>query len=320
MNDTALKINSDYDVEEHLLQEIKDDLSKNHKELPCKLFYDKRGSELFDEITTLAEYYPTRTETDIIRTNIEEISRYIGDNCLLVELGSGSSMKIRLLLEGLMQLAAYIPLDISYKHLIESATALRKDYPDIKIIPLCVDYTKPFKFPAFNFEWKKTVVFYPGSTIGNFHPEYAKKFLASVARRSGSGSGLLIGVDLKKDKDVLENAYNDSRGVTAEFNLNILHRLNSELGADFDIDSWEHEAIYNEKKGRIEMHLKSLAKQIVTIDDEKIYFKKNETIITEYSYKYTTAEFESLTKDYYNVEKVWTDSNNWFSLQYLTVK
>lgn len=316
MNETALKINNDYDVEEHLLQEIKYGLSKKHKELPCKLFYDKRGSELFDKITTLAEYYPTCTETDIIRANIEEIYRYIGDNCLLVELGSGSSMKIRLLLEGLKQLAAYIPLDISYKHLIESATALRKDFPDINIIPLCVDYTKPFKFPAFNFEWNKTVVFYPGSTIGNFHPEYAKKFLASVARRSGSGSGLLIGVDLKKDKDILENAYNDSLGITAEFNLNILHRLNTELGADFDIDSWEHEAIYNQKKGRIEMHLKSLAKQIVTIDDEEIYFKKNETIITEYSYKYTTAEFESLTKDYYNVGKVWTDSNNWFSLQY----
>ncbi|NIP39823.1 MAG: L-histidine N(alpha)-methyltransferase [Candidatus Dadabacteria bacterium] len=319
MNESVLKLNTHDPRDDHLLEEILSGLNQEQKELPCKLFYDKKGSELFDKITALPEYYPTRTEIEIIESNIEEISACIGKNSLLVELGSGSSIKIRLLLGGLKEISAYVPLDISYSHLIESTNALSKDFKQIKIIPLCVDYTKPFTFPDFDFEWGKIVVFYPGSTIGNFHPAYARKFLGNVAKRTGKGSGLLIGADLKKDKSVIENAYNDSRGVTAEFNLNILYRLNSEIGFNFDTDKWEHSAVYNEKEGRIEMHLVSLTAQNVSHNGTRIFFEKDESIITEYSYKYSLDEFEDLIKDYYRVQKVWVDSNRRFSLQYLSV-
>ncbi|NIX14444.1 MAG: L-histidine N(alpha)-methyltransferase [Candidatus Dadabacteria bacterium] len=319
MSESVLKLNTDDPSDQRLLEEILVGLSKEQKELPCKLFYDKKGSELFDQITTLPEYYPTRTEIGIIKSNIDEIASCIGKNSLLVELGSGSSMKIRLLLGGIKEISAYVPLDISYSHLIESTNALSKDFPDIRIIPLCVDYTKPFEFPKFDFKWEKLVVFYPGSTIGNFHPSYAKKFLANVAKRTGKGSGLLIGVDLKKDKAVIENAYNDTKGITAEFNLNILCRLNSDIGFNFDTDKWEHSAVYNENQGRIEMHLVSLTNQRVSHNGTRISFDKDESIITEYSYKYSLDEFEDLIKDYYNVQKVWVDSNNRFSLQYLSV-
>ncbi|NIT13907.1 MAG: L-histidine N(alpha)-methyltransferase [Candidatus Dadabacteria bacterium] len=302
-----------------MLEEVINGLHKDQKELPCKLFYDKKGSELFDKITELAEYYPTRTEIEIIKSNIEDISSCIGENALLVELGSGSSTKIRLLLSGLKKMSAYVPLDISYNHLIESTEALSKDFPHIRIIPLCVDYTKPFEFPDFDFDWEKIVVFYPGSTIGNFHPPYAKKFLANVARRTGRGSGLLIGVDLKKQKEVIENAYNDAKGITADFNLNMLSRLNSEIGFNFDIDKWQHRAVYNEPEGRIEMHLVSLAQQCVSHNGTRIYFEENEFIITEYSYKYTLAEFESIVNDYYRIDGVWVDNNGKFSLHYLSV-
>ncbi len=319
MSESVLKLNTDDPSDQRLLEEILVGLSKEQKELPCKLFYDKKGSELFDQITTLPEYYPTRTEIGIIKSNIDEIASCIGKNSLLVELGSGSSMKIRLLLGGIKEISAYVPLDISYSHLIESTNALSKDFPDIRIIPLCVDYTKPFEFPKFDFKWEKLVVFYPGSTIGNFHPSYAKKFLANVAKRTGKGSGLLIGVDLKKDKAVIENAYNDTKGITAEFNLNILCRLNSDIGFNFDTDKWEHSAVYNENQGRIEMHLVSLTNQRVSHNGTRISFDKDESIITEYSYKYSLDEFEDLIKDYYRVQKVWVDSNKRFSLQYLSV-
>jgi dimethylhistidine N-methyltransferase len=319
MNEKALKLNTHDPGDEQLLEEVLEGLNKKQKELPCKLFYDKKGSVLFDEISKLPEYYPTRTEIDIIKSNIEDISNNIGKNCLLVELGSGSSMKIRLLLKGLKELSAYVPLDISYNHLIESSNALSRDFPNLRIIPLCVDYTKPFKFPDFDFSWQKIVVFYPGSTIGNFHPNHAKKFLATIAKRCGKGSGLLIGVDLKKEKNIIENAYNDSKGVTAQFNLNILYRLNSDVDSNFEIDKWQHNAVYNEHEGRIEMHLISLATQDVSLNGTRILFEKNESIITEYSYKYTLSEFKNLVRDYYKVQKVWVDNNNRFSLQYLSI-
>ena len=318
MNEKVLKLNTHDPNDEQLLEEVLNSLKKKQKELPCKLFYDKKGSELFDEISKLPEYYPTRTEIGIIKTNIEDISDHIGKNCLLVELGSGSSMKIRLLLNGLNELSAYVPLDISYNHLIETSSTLSRDFPDLRIIPLCVDYTKPFEFPDFDFSWEKIVIFYPGSTIGNFHPHYAKKFLAMIARRSGKGSGLLIGVDLKKEKELLENAYNDSKGVTAKFNLNMLYRLNSEVGSNFEINNWQHNAIYNEYEGRIEMHLISLTKQDVSFNGTRIHFEKDESIVTEYSYKYTLSEFENLISDHFKVERAWVDDNNRFSLQYLS--
>ncbi len=302
-----------------ILNEVILGLKKKPKQLPCKLFYDKKGSELFERICRLPEYYLTRAELEIMSKNIEDISSFVGNNCLLVELGSGSSIKTRLLIDNLSQLAAYVPLDISHEHLIESVESLSNDFPALKIIPICADYTKPFNFPNLDFKWSKTVVFFPGSTIGNFTPRYAKKFLAMIAKRTGRGSGLLIGVDLKKGISVLENAYNDSEGITAKFNLNILSRLNSEISADFNLDCWNHQALYNDREGRIEMRLISLRDQSTRLNGTSINFRKNESIVTEYSYKYSLSEFEELAEDCYRVEKVWVDKDRKFSLQYLSV-
>ncbi|MGB2691179.1 MAG: L-histidine N(alpha)-methyltransferase [Thermodesulfobacteriota bacterium] len=305
---------------ENLLEEILEGLCKTQKVLPSKLFYDQKGSSLFDQICELEEYYPTRTETSIMNENIEDICSILGRNSLLIELGSGSSKKIRLLLSGLQNPAGYVPIDISEEHLISSVNILARDYPHLRILPVSADYTQPFSLPKFDFIYSKKVVYYPGSTIGNFEPEYASQFLNSIGKRLGKGTGLLIGVDLKKDKKILEDAYNDNKGVTAEFNLNILTRLNTELDTDFNIKEWKHNAFYNSKEGRIEMHLESLSEQDVNVDGDNITFKKEETILTEYSYKYSIEDFEELISDSYKLEKVWTDKENKFGILYFYVK
>jgi dimethylhistidine N-methyltransferase len=305
---------------ENLLEEILEGLCKTQKVLPSKLFYDQKGSSLFDQICELEEYYPTRTETSIMNENIEDICSILGRNSLLIELGSGSSKKIRLLLSGLQNPAGYVPIDISEEHLINSVNILARDYPHLRILPVSADYTQPFSLPKFDFIYSKKVVYYPGSTIGNFEPEYASQFLNSIGKRLGKGTGLLIGVDLKKDKIILEDAYNDNKGVTAEFNLNILTRLNTELDTDFNIKEWKHNAFYNSKEGRIEMHLESLSEQDVNVDGDNITFKKEETILTEYSYKYSIEDFEELISDSYKLEKVWTDKENKFGILYFYVK
>ncbi|MGB3365659.1 MAG: L-histidine N(alpha)-methyltransferase, partial [Thermodesulfobacteriota bacterium] len=279
-----------------------------------------KGSSLFDQICELEEYYPTRTETSIMNENIEDICSILGRNSLLIELGSGSSKKIRLLLSGLQNPAGYVPIDISEEHLISSVNILARDYAHLRILPVSADYTQPFSLPKFDFIYSKKVVYYPGSTIGNFEPEYASQFLNSIGKRLGKGTGLLIGVDLKKDKKILEDAYNDNKGVTAEFNLNILTRLNTELDTDFNIKEWKHNAFYNSKEGRIEMHLESLSEQDVNVDGDNITFKKEETILTEYSYKYSIEDFEELISDSYKLEKVWTDKENKFGILYFYVK
>jgi len=304
---------------ENLLEEILEGFNEPQKKLPSKLFYDERGSALFDEISELDEYYLTRTETSIMLDNIEDICSVLGENCLLIELGSGSSRKIRLLLTGLHDPAGYVPIDISEKHLINSVNALAKDYPTLRIFPVYADYTKPFNLPKFEFTPSKRVVYYPGSTIGNFEPEYASKFLNRISNRLGKGGGLLIGIDLKKDNNILEDAYNDKKGVTAEFNLNILERLNRELDTDFNIEEWQHLAFYNSDEGRIEMHLISLSDQTVHLNGSSIKFVKNETMLTEYSYKYSVEDFKELMSEAYSLEKVWTDKENKFGILYLTV-
>jgi len=305
---------------ESLLEEILRGFNKAQKELPCKLFYDERGSALFDEICELNEYYLTRTETSIMLDNIEDICSVLGNNCLLIELGSGSSRKIRLLLTGLQDPAGYVPIDISEEHLINSVNTLAKDYPSLRIFPVYADYTQPFNLPNFEFTHSKKAVYYPGSTIGNFEPEYAAKFLNRIANLLGKGNGLLIGIDLKKDNKTLEDAYNDKKGVTADFNLNILRRLNRELGTDFDIENWKHHAFYNRNEGRIEMHIINLSDQTVHLNGSSITFVKNETILTEYSYKYSVEDFKNLISDAYDLEKVWTDKKNRFGILYFTVK
>jgi dimethylhistidine N-methyltransferase len=302
---------------EDILSEVINGLSKPQKSLPSKLFYDENGSKLFDEICELDEYYPTRTEMKIMNDNIEEMASQIGEECVLVELGSGSSVKIRFLIDHLPTLAAYIPVDISSNHLINSTEDLKSDHPELIVYPLNADYTKYFKLPDISESYKTIDAFYPGSTIGNFTPKEAKAFLKRIVKTCGKNSGLLIGVDLKKDADILNAAYNDSKGVTAEFNLNILKHINKRIDADFDVKNFTHHAFYNEEFGRIEMHLLSKKDQCVSINGYKSYLKKEETILTEYSYKYSLDDFAEIVEGIYNIEKVWIDENKLFSVQFL---
>ncbi len=303
-----------------ILQEVLEGLSKPAKELPSKLFYDELGSKLFDEITKLEEYYPTRTEMKIMEDNIEEIGSLLGEGTVLVELGSGSSKKIRLLLENIPGLAAYIPIDISKEHLLHSTEILSGDYPELEIIPFVADYTKDFILPEIGKPYDHICAYYPGSTIGNFKPGEAKEFLGRISKLIGKNGGLIIGVDLKKDKEIIEKAYNDSKGITAQFNLNILDHINNETGAKFETDNFEHLAFYNDEEGRIEMHLLSKEAQDIKLNGSVIELKKNEDIITEYSYKYTVKGFSELVSDHFEVRNVWTDSKELFSIQYLRVK
>ena len=302
-----------------LLDEIKRGLSQTQKELPCKLLYDKKGSALFDKICHLEEYYPTRTENAIMQAWVGEMADYIGEGILLIEYGSGSSIKIRSLLNVLKNPAGYIPIDISREHLEESVGILRDIYPHIVIHPVCTDYTKSFSLPRLG-KTNKRVVYFPGSTIGNFHPQEAIEFLAGVARVCKPGGGVLIGVDLKKEHSLLNAAYDDREGITAEFNKNILNHLNYLFDANIDLNHFKHKAFFNEDQGRVEMHLVCQEDIFFNIDGKYITMEAGETIWTESSYKYSLDEFESLSRQAgLRVEKVWTDANGYFSVQYLSV-
>lgn len=320
MNNNLLALQKFESEEENLLAEVLKGLQKPQRQLPCKLFYDERGSALFDQICELEEYYLTRTEMEIMNKYIEKISACLSKKCLLIELGSGSSKKIRLLLDHIEEPACYVPVDISAEHLMKSVTTLAKDYPQLKIVPVYADYTQPFDLPYLNLPWSHKVIYYPGSSIGNFTPKEATTFLKRIVSIADKKGGLLIGVDLKKERSVLEAAYNDKNGITAEFNLNILRRLNREVGTDFELDQWSHYAFYNSDEGRIEMHLISLRNQFVHVDNIEFFFKKGESILTEYSYKYTLEEFEQLVSDVFKVKHVWTDDECKFSVQYLSVR
>jgi len=317
MNKNLLKLKKFEPETQDLLSEITHGLKQPQKQLPSKLFYDKKGSSLFDQICGLDEYYLTRTEVAIMNDNIEEIAGALGENCLLIELGSGSSKKIKLLLENLEHPAGYVPIDISEEHLLSSVEILAGDYPGLRILPVYADYTNSFTLPLFNFPFSNKVVYYPGSTIGNFTPKEVGLFLNGISRLTGPGSGLLIGVDLVKDTAVLNKAYNDEAGVTAEFNLNILRRLNREIDSDFNLNDWNHLAFFRAGECRIEMHLESKRDQLIHLNGDRIPVSKGETILTEYSYKYTLEAFKSLVSDSYRVETVWTDRDNLFSIQYL---
>jgi len=291
-------------------------LSKKQKQLPSKYFYDERGSDLFERICELDEYYPTDCEMEIMTRNINEITEFLGQKVQLVELGSGSSLKTRLLLEHCMDLLMYVPVDISGSFLESVADKLREEYSDLDIHPVAADYTSPFNVPELK-EARKRVIYFPGSTIGNFSKDKAQIFLdLSVASNLTPGDGLLIGVDQKKDVRILEAAYNDSKGVTAAFNKNILARMNRELNSNFDLSQFRHRAFYNLKKGRIEMHLESLRNQKVQINGQQASFRKGETIHTENSYKYTVHEFEKIAGDKFSRIKTWTDKRNFFSVHY----
>ncbi len=307
--------------EDAFLSDVLTGLALPQKQLPSKYFYDEEGSQLFDQICDLDEYYPTRTEMKIMQDNLADIVRHVGPEALLIEYGSGSSLKTRILLQHLDKLAGYVPIDISRDYLYACAEQLRKDFPHIEVLPLHADYSSALTLPAVDRHVARKVVYFPGSTIGNFTPEEAITFLKRVSALGDQGGGLLIGVDLKKDNAILEAAYNDARGVTAAFNLNLLKRINAELDADFDLKQFRHHALYNPVAGRIEMHLVSEASQIVTIEGQQFSFDAEETIHTENSYKYTLAEFAAIGKEAgLRVRRVWTDANCLFSVQFLTVE
>ncbi len=296
-------------------------LRKAQKQIPSKFLYDARGSKLFDKICELEEYYPTRTEIDIMKQNAEAMAEAIGPRVRLVEYGSGSSVKTRILLDHLNELASYVPVDISKEHLVESANELAEDYPSIPIQPVCADYTTAFELPESPSPARRTVGYYPGSTIGNFRRNEARDFLGRIADTVRPDGGLLIGVDLKKDVDVLKAAYDDSEGVTAAFNKNLLRRMNRELNATFDLDGFEHHVFWNEERGCIESHLRSTKTQTVTVAGERFPFKEGETIHTEDSHKYTLDEFAALAAEAdFQVDRMWTDERSYFSIQYCTVE
>jgi dimethylhistidine N-methyltransferase len=295
-------------------------LRRSTKELPCKYFYDATGSHLFEQICELEEYYLTRTELAIMHKHAGEMAELLGPDCLLVEYGSGSSIKTRLLLDRLKRVAAYVPLDVSREHLLRSAQRLGRRYPTIEVLPLCADFTGEFRLPEPSRPPARRVVYFPGSTLGNFDPQAATVLLASVARLCGPGGALLLGIDLKKDVRILEPAYNDAKGITAAFNLNLLARINRELGANFDLAAFRHRAPYNRVLGCIEMHLVSLRPQQVHLADEVFSFTEGEFILSERSFKYDLDEFRVWARRAgLRVEKTWVDGRNYFAVLYLTV-
>ena len=294
-------------------------LSSNPRALPCKYFYDERGAALFQKICELPEYYITRTEIDILDRNRAEIASQLGPNIQLIGLGTGAGTKTRILIEALTNPAVYVPVDISETQLRESTALFRKIFPELEILPVCADYLQPVVLPQALHKAARNIVYFPGSTIGNFGPDEAIEFLRRAANVCRENGGLLLGVDLKKDAGVIEAAYNDSAGITARFNLNLLERVNRDLGADFDIDQWQHRAIYNSNAGRIEMYLISEVDQFVHVAEHKFHFRRGEKITTEYSYKYAPEEFAALAgKAGFEFAHMWSDDARLFGVFYFT--
>ena len=300
-----------------MLQEIVVGLSATYKQIHPKYLYDKNGSRLFDAITEQPEYYLTKTEQGILKDYHQEISATIGKNSFLMELGSGSSMKIRILLENIKP-RAYMPIDISKQHLKQSANILANDYPWLDIRATCADYAKNLKLPWCP-EGSKRVVFFSGSSLGNFSPDEAQACLSRIYELAGKNGGLLIGIDKQKSEQKLHAAYNDAGGVTAAFSLNVLQHINRSLGADFANDGFAHEAFYNNEEGRVEIYLRSLREQSVQVDEYQFQFGTDERILIEYSYKYTTDSFLAMAERAgFKSNQHWMDKDEYFSVFYLT--
>jgi dimethylhistidine N-methyltransferase len=303
------------------LEDVLAGLSLERKSLPPKYFYDDRGSRLFDAICELPEYYPTRTELAMLADASADLASRVGPRAALIEYGSGSGHKTAIVV-GALRPVAYVAVDISEEPLRQALGRLAEAFPKVHMVAVCADYGKPLALPALlqPFNPRRRVVFFPGSTIGNFTIAEARTFLTNVASVAGRGGAMLVGVDLKKDATVLHAAYNDARGVTAAFNLNVLRRINDELGADFDLSAFEHRAFYDEEQGRVEMHLVSTRRQTVTIGARRFHFDAGESIHTENSYKYSVEEFQSLAKEAgFHAEHCWVDPERLFSIHYLTV-
>ena len=290
-------------------------LALPQKSIPPKYFYDEQGCRLFEAICELPEYYLTRTEMAILRGNIAEIAQFVGPDAELIEFGSGVQAKTRILIQAL-QTQLYVPIDIAIDTLRASSSELARRFPFLNIVGICADHTRPIALPEFvGVPIRRKTVFFPGSTIGNFTPAEALVFLRQARKMAGAGGVLLIGVDLKKDKATLDAAYADGRGVTEQFNLNLLHRINRELAADFQVKRFRHKAFYDPILGRVEMHLESQYSQFVHVAGRRFDFAPGETIHTEISCKYSIAEFQELGKRAgFTPEKVWTDSEQLFSV------
>jgi dimethylhistidine N-methyltransferase len=301
-----------------LAHEIIAGLTAKPKRIPPKYFYDETGAELFEAITETPEYYPTRCEIAILRDRADEIARFIPAGAAVVEFGSGSSRKARLLMAAAPAIAAYVPVDLSSQMLIREAQELRRDRPGLTVLPLDADFTLPFSLPPEVTQLPRAG-FFPGSTIGNFEPHEACAFLRHAGRMLGSGAALIIGVDLVKDAGILNAAYNDAAGITARFNLNLLARINRELNANFDLASFSHHAFYNSERNRIEMHLASNKRQKVKVAGRVIEFRSGETIHTENSYKYTLHSFSALARGSgWSPLAAWTDAGANFSVHALS--
>lgn len=318
MNRKAIQFHDYAPEQEDFLDEVIEGLSQKPKKISPKFFYDKRGSELFDQICNQPEYYPTKTEISILKNHAENIAKHIDPECVIVELGSGASEKVRVLLESIRP-AGYMGIDISKEFLIEATQRLADDYPWVDVHAVCTDFSQQLELPD-HFNNRQKLAFFPGSSIGNFEPDDAVALLIRVAKAVGEGGKLLVGVDLKKDRAILNAAYNDNAGVTQNFNLNLLQRMQDELDAELDLDAFSHRAFYNEQKGRVEMHLVSEREQKIEIDGDEFVFSRNESIHTESSHKYHVEEFAELAnKAGFEVENVWTDQARLFSVQLLTV-
>ncbi len=299
---------------ESFLNSVISGLSKPQKTLECKYLYDEKGSELFDAICDLPEYYPTRTEISIFEERLAEISEVLGEGCEIIELGSGAGRKTRMLLDALNAPSLYVPVDISEDFVLEVADGLRASYPNLKVSPSIADFMAGFEVPV---KAASRTLFFPGSTIGNLTPEVAEVFLRQL-KENTQADYFLIGVDLKKKKETLEAAYDDAAGVTAAFNLNLLHRANKELNATFKVEQFRHRALYNENEGRVEMHLVSLKQQTVSVDARVFEFAEEETIHTENSYKYSVDEFSALVeKANWYIKTCWTDCEDKFAVMLL---
>jgi L-histidine Nalpha-methyltransferase len=300
------------------VEEVLAGLRTTPKRLSPAYLYDRRGSQLFEAICDLPEYYLTRTETGILARYAAEMAACVGEQALLLEPGSGSSRKTRLLLDALPDLAAYVPVDISRTHLLEAARAVAAAYPRLEVLPVCADFTQGFTLPPARLPPSRVVVFFPGSTLGNFDAPQAIRLLELLRRAAGRRGGLLVGIDLAKDPAILERAYDDAAGVTAAFNMNLLVRLNRELAADFDIDCFRHEAVWVAADSRIEMHLVSACAQSVHVAGESVEFAAGERLVTEHCHKYTGSSFANQARAAgWTPRRSWSDPRGYFSVQYL---
>jgi dimethylhistidine N-methyltransferase len=292
-------------------------LSRGQKSIPPKYFYDELGSRLFEEITRLPEYYPTRTEIGILQAHARDLNGIIPQGAALVEFGSGSCTKVQILLDNVPAIAAYLPVDISGDFLKDQAKRIAQAYPNLPVNPVVADFTKPFALPG-QFAQMPKAGFFPGSTISNFEPHDAVPFMRNAAQTIGKGGVMVMGVDLVKDTAMLNAAYNDGAGITAKFNLNLLRRINRELDGNFDLRSFEHHAFYNSERRRIEMHLASTKRQKVSVAGRMFSFRAGETIHTENSYKYTPGSFAALARGCgWTPEIAWTDPKELFSVNVL---